>query len=157
MLLIRFPETYDLVLEFENETQMSQFVGGVKKSVDDAASQVEVCRMTCEVILHQAETHETRQKKIEKFFKEAYAIAFGLKSVNLKLFHFYARGLIYTYLLRAFHFIRTTTSFCFKGKISTNPFLTKNTVFFPKQLSPWGSGTWVGDGSPVLWGWGSRP
>ena len=73
MLLIKLPETYDIVLEFENQAQTNQFVEGLKK----VGVGVHVVETSSHDVFSRAETRETRQRKMEQFFKQAYSITFG--------------------------------------------------------------------------------
>lgn len=85
MVLVKIPNSYDCVLEFESEPSRKKFLlklesffvnggnsGGVRKSV-------EILPMTKVVMMAKAETKERRQKRLEHFFREAYALTFGLR------------------------------------------------------------------------------
>ena len=77
LLLIKLPETYDLGLEFQNDSQTEQFVTGLKKIVEEDC--VSVINADANEMFDHAETRETRQKKMDQFFKEAYSMTFGIK------------------------------------------------------------------------------
>ena len=75
MLLIKLPETYDLGLEFQTDSQTEQFLTGLKKIVES----VKVIKADANEVFDHAKTRETRQKKMDQFFKEAYSMTFGIK------------------------------------------------------------------------------
>ena len=76
LLLIKLPETYDLGLEFQNDAQTEQFVTGLKKIVESVTT---INADDANQVFDHAETRETRQKKMDQFFKEAYSMTFGIK------------------------------------------------------------------------------
>lgn len=79
MVLIRSPRDHDLVLQFDNIgtrkkflTKLEEFLIGLKKTL-------EIIHTYRDAMLSNAETKEKRQKRLEHFFREAYALTFGLK------------------------------------------------------------------------------
>ena len=79
MLLIRVPRDHDLVLEFESVQSRSKFLAKLEGFLRSIKKTVETITTFKEVMLTNAETKERRQKRLEHFFREAYALTFGLK------------------------------------------------------------------------------
>ena len=80
MLLINSPETHDLVLEFDNTSDRKRFLVKLEAFLAGFTKNLEVNAISKETLLVNAETKERREKRLEHFFREAYAITFGLKS-----------------------------------------------------------------------------
>jgi dual oxidase len=79
MVLIRVPRDHDLVLEFDTTHSRAKFLTKLDaflKSLKKSSENIPTYR---EPMLSNAETKERRQKRLEHFFREAYALTFGLK------------------------------------------------------------------------------
>ncbi|XP_035222142.1 dual oxidase-like isoform X3 [Stegodyphus dumicola] len=79
MLLIRSPRDHDLVLQFENQQGRKKFLHKLENFLVSRNKTLETIQMNREAMLANAETKEKRQKRLEHFFREAYALTFGLK------------------------------------------------------------------------------
>lgn len=79
MVLIRIPQTHDMVLEFESEPARKKFLTRLESFVGTLGKSLEVIPVYKRMMLATAETKERRQKKLEHFFREAYALTFGLR------------------------------------------------------------------------------
>ena len=79
MVLIRVPKDHDLVLEFQNEGYRKKFLNKLEQLLREYSKQMEVLHAFKEEMLANAETNERRKKRLEHFFREAYALTFGLK------------------------------------------------------------------------------
>lgn len=80
MLLIRSPRDHDLVLQFANSGSQKKFLNRLEHFLFNHKKTLELIHTYKDVMLANAETKEKRQKRLEHFFREAYAITFGLKS-----------------------------------------------------------------------------
>ncbi|XP_065342525.1 dual oxidase [Cloeon dipterum] len=79
MILIRVPRDYDLVLEFDNLGLRKKFMHKLDTFLTTHKIKIEVIPVNREHMLAHAETKERRQKRLEHFFREAYALTFGLR------------------------------------------------------------------------------
>jgi len=78
MILIRVPRNYDLVLQFYDVQQRRKFVFKLQAYLQSINKSLTLFRLPREVMLANAETKERRQQRLEQFFREAYALTFGL-------------------------------------------------------------------------------
>lgn len=79
MILIRAPRDHDLVLQFENNGSRKKFLTKLESFLLNQKKTLEIIHTYRDVMLANAETKEKRQKRLEHFFREAYALTFGLK------------------------------------------------------------------------------
>lgn len=100
MILIKIPQSYDLVLEFVSEPARKRFLvklesyftsssGAINNNNSSSNNNsnnqssgvrsIETVSVYKSAMLASAETKERRQKRLEHFFREAYALTFGLK------------------------------------------------------------------------------
>jgi dual oxidase len=79
MVLIKAPKDYDLVLEFDSIQSRKKFLLKLEGFVKGFKKNLETKPSYREPMLANAETKERRQKRLEHFFREAYALTFGLK------------------------------------------------------------------------------
>ncbi|XP_013772431.1 dual oxidase-like [Limulus polyphemus] len=79
MILIRSPRDHDLVLQFDNEQLRKKFVGKLESFMQNHKKTLETVFTYRDTMLTNAETKEKRQKRLERFFREAYALTFGMK------------------------------------------------------------------------------
>lgn len=79
MILIKVPQSYDLVLEFDSEASRKRFLVKLDSFATSNRTSVEMVPVFKRSMLVSAETRERRQRKLEHFFREAYALTFGLK------------------------------------------------------------------------------
>lgn len=79
MVLIRAPRDHDLVLQFENNGSRKKFLTKLESFLLNHKKTLEIIHTYRDVMLANAETKEKRQKRLEHFFREAYALTFGLK------------------------------------------------------------------------------
>ncbi|GIX95728.1 dual oxidase, partial [Caerostris darwini] len=79
MMLIRSPRDHDLVLQFEHEQARKKFLSKLETFLACRKKTLETIQTYREAMLANAETKEKRQKRLEHFFREAYALTFGLK------------------------------------------------------------------------------
>ncbi|CAL1263202.1 unnamed protein product [Larinioides sclopetarius] len=79
MVLIRSPRDHDLVLQFEHEAARKKFLNKLEVFLSSRKKTLETIQTYREAMLANAETKEKRQKRLEHFFREAYALTFGLK------------------------------------------------------------------------------
>lgn len=80
MVLIRSPRDHDLVLQFDNNGSRKKFLTMLESFLLNHKKTLEIIHTYREVMLDNAETKEKRQKRLDKFFREAYALTFGLPS-----------------------------------------------------------------------------
>ena len=73
MVLIRVPRDHDLVLEFETVQTRAKFINKLETFLRSISKTLK------DVVVNKAETNERRQKRLEHFFREGYALTFGLK------------------------------------------------------------------------------
>ena len=79
MILIKTPRSYDLVLEFESDHSRKKFVLKLETVFASLRKTVDIISMSKAEMLVKAETKESRQNRLEHFFREAYALTFGLR------------------------------------------------------------------------------
>ncbi|GLH03578.1 Dual oxidase [Gryllus bimaculatus] len=79
VVLIRAPRDHDLVLEFDTMGSRRKFVTKLETFLTSHKKRLLSVPALREVMLTNAETRERRQKRLEHFFREAYALTFGLK------------------------------------------------------------------------------
>ncbi|CAG2108202.1 unnamed protein product, partial [Medioppia subpectinata] len=79
MVLIRSPRDHDLVLQFDNIGTRKKFLAKLEAFLLNYKKTLEIIHTYKDVMLANAETKEKRQKRLEHFFREAYALTFGLK------------------------------------------------------------------------------
>ncbi|XP_076054875.1 dual oxidase [Oratosquilla oratoria] len=80
MVLLRVPKEHDLVLEFDHEASRKKFLYKMEQFCKLNKKTIEKFHTYKEEMLANAETKERRQKRLEDFFREAYAFTFGLKA-----------------------------------------------------------------------------
>lgn len=78
-MLLRQQNDHDLVLEFESLSSQKKFLKKLEDFLLLHKKEMKVNEMASEVMLPNAETKERRQKRLEYFFREAYALTFGLR------------------------------------------------------------------------------
>lgn len=86
-MLLRQQNDHDLVLEFESISSQKKFLKKLEDFLSLHKKEMKVTELTSEIMLPNAETKERRQKRLEYFFREAYALTFGLRYVGF--FHFF--------------------------------------------------------------------
>ena len=79
MLLVRVPRDYDMVLEFDSNASRKRFLHKLETFLTSHKKHLEQIPTYREQMLSNAETRERREKRLEHFFREAYALTFGLK------------------------------------------------------------------------------
>ncbi|XP_043219093.1 dual oxidase-like [Amphibalanus amphitrite] len=79
MCLVRVPNDHDVVLEFDNLNMRKRFLTKLEQFLNGHSKTMETVTTFKEQMLQNAETKERRQKRLEHFFREAYALTFGLK------------------------------------------------------------------------------
>jgi len=79
MILVRTPKDHDLVLEFDSESARKKFLDKVNYYFEASDKQLNVSSIDREQMLRNAETAQKRKDRLEHFFREAYAITFGIK------------------------------------------------------------------------------
>ncbi|XP_022920959.2 dual oxidase [Onthophagus taurus] len=79
LVLIRVPKDHDLVLEFDNIGSRKKFIHKLEMFLASNKKNLNTKQVVRELLLAKAETRERRQKKLEHFFREAYALTFGLR------------------------------------------------------------------------------
>ncbi|XP_060535964.1 dual oxidase isoform X2 [Cylas formicarius] len=77
--LIRVPRDHDLVLEFDTVAGKKKFLGKLETFLASNKKGLRLTQVARELMLAKAETKERREKKLEHFFREAYALTFGLR------------------------------------------------------------------------------
>lgn len=78
-ILLRVPNDHDLVLELESLGARRKFVKKLEDFLVLHKKECTIVEVNREHMLARAETRERRQKRLEYFFREAYALTFGLK------------------------------------------------------------------------------
>lgn len=78
-ILLRHPNDHDLVLELESLGARRKFVKKLEDFLALHKKEMTLLEVNREIMLAKAETRERRQKRLEYFFREAYALTFGLK------------------------------------------------------------------------------
>uniref|UniRef100_A0A915J7Z2 NAD(P)H oxidase (H2O2-forming) n=1 Tax=Romanomermis culicivorax TaxID=13658 RepID=A0A915J7Z2_ROMCU len=81
-MLIVVPNDYDVVLHFETEGQCAKFLVHTEQLMKTHGRNIRVSHTGTDALLKAAETRETRQKKLEHFFRDAYAQAFQLPQMK---------------------------------------------------------------------------
>ncbi|XP_071748300.1 dual oxidase isoform X2 [Lepeophtheirus salmonis] len=79
MLLLRVIQDYDLVLEFSGISERKKFLNKLENFLGLNKRTLETISCFREIMLANAETKERRKMRLEHFFREAYALTFGLK------------------------------------------------------------------------------
>ncbi|GFG29965.1 hypothetical protein Cfor_11750 [Coptotermes formosanus] len=79
LILIRVPRDHDLVLEFDTLAARRKFVSKLEAFLNSHKKRLISVHSPREFMLTNAETRERRQRRLEHFFREAYALTFGLK------------------------------------------------------------------------------
>ncbi|UYV75196.1 bli-3 [Cordylochernes scorpioides] len=79
MILVRSPRDHDLVLQFDSLATRKKFLNKLEAFLGAHKKVLDVLHTYKEAMLANAETKEKRQRRLERFFREAYALAFGLK------------------------------------------------------------------------------
>ena len=79
MILIRVVKDHDLVLEFTFTSERKKFLGKLETFLQGHKKNLQTVPVFREVMLANAETKERRRLRLEHFFREAYALTFGLK------------------------------------------------------------------------------
>jgi len=77
--LLRGPNDHDLVLELESLAARRKFVKKLEDFLILHKKDFNIIEVNRDIMLAKAETRERRQKRLEYFFREAYALTFGLK------------------------------------------------------------------------------
>lgn len=78
-ILLRIPNDHDLVLELETVSARRKFVKKLEDFLALHKMEMTIIDVVREIMLAKAETRERRQKRLEHFFREAYALTFGLR------------------------------------------------------------------------------
>lgn len=79
LILIRVPRDHDLVLEFDTLAARRKFMSKLEAFLNSHKKRLISVHSPREIMLTNAETRERRQRRLEHFFREAYALTFGLK------------------------------------------------------------------------------
>lgn len=79
LLLLRVPRDHDLVLELDSIGSRKKFITKLESFLTSHKKNLVCVQTIREVMLAKAETRERRQKRLEHFFREAYALTFGLR------------------------------------------------------------------------------
>ncbi|GBN11154.1 Dual oxidase [Araneus ventricosus] len=79
MVLVRSPRDHDLVLQFRGETSRKKFLSRLESFLSSRKKTLDLLPVYRDSMLANAETKEKRQKRLEHFFREAYALTFGLR------------------------------------------------------------------------------
>ncbi|KAL1517076.1 hypothetical protein ABEB36_000887 [Hypothenemus hampei] len=79
VLLIHIPRDHDLVLEFDSVGGKKKFMNKFELFLNSNKKNLLVTQVVREIMLAKAETKQRREKKLEHFFREAYALTFGLR------------------------------------------------------------------------------
>ncbi|XP_040165408.1 dual oxidase [Anopheles arabiensis] len=78
-ILLRVPNDHDLVLELESNSARRKFVKKLEDFLVLHKKTMTFVESNRDLMLAKAETRERRQKRLEHFFREAYALTFGLR------------------------------------------------------------------------------
>lgn len=78
-ILLRTPNDHDLVLELESYSAKRKFIKKLEDFLLLHKKEFNLIEVNKEIMLARAETRERRQKRLEYFFREAYALTFGLR------------------------------------------------------------------------------
>ncbi|XP_044584907.1 dual oxidase [Cotesia glomerata] len=79
LVLLRIPRDYDLVLELDSHNDRGKFISKLEALLGIHKKHLTIVHTNRDIMLAKAETKERRQKKLEQFFREAYALTFGLR------------------------------------------------------------------------------
>ena len=79
MVLIRVLKDHDLVLEFSYVAERKKFLAKLENFLQGHKKSLETVPCFRDHMLMNAETQEKRKLRLEHFFREAYALTFGLK------------------------------------------------------------------------------
>lgn len=79
LVLLRIHNDHDLVLELETVGARRKFVKKLEDFLILHKKEMSINEQNRELMLAKAETRERRSKRLEHFFREAYALTFGLK------------------------------------------------------------------------------
>ena len=79
MVLIRVLKDHDLVLEFSYVAERKKFLAKLENFLTGQKKNLETVPCFRDHMLMNAETKEKRKLRLEHFFREAYALTFGLK------------------------------------------------------------------------------
>ena len=79
MALIRVVNDHDLVLSFSYMSERKKFLSKLEGFLQSNKKSMETVSIPRETMLANAETKERRKMRLEHFFREAYALTFGLK------------------------------------------------------------------------------
>ena len=79
MMLIRVNKDHDLVLEFSSANERKKFLAKLENFLQSHKKNLETVPVFRDHMLANAETKERRKLRLEHFFREAYALTFGLK------------------------------------------------------------------------------
>ncbi|XP_063236450.1 dual oxidase [Bacillus rossius redtenbacheri] len=79
LALLKVPKDHDLVLEFDTLAARRKFVSKLEGFLAAHKKSLACVQSPREAIVANAETRERRQKRLEHFFREAYALTFGLR------------------------------------------------------------------------------
>lgn len=85
MILIQSIRDHDLVLQFDNNAARKKFLSKLEAFLLNNKKTLEIIHTYREVMLDHAETKEKRQKRLDRFFREAYALTFGIPHVDGKV------------------------------------------------------------------------
>ena len=83
MVLIRVFKDHDLVLEFSYVAERKKFLAKLENFLQSQKKNLETVPCFRDHMLMNAETKEKRKLRLEHFFREAYALTFGLKPGNI--------------------------------------------------------------------------
>ncbi|XP_045463309.1 dual oxidase [Harmonia axyridis] len=79
VILIKVPRDHDMVVELDSIGSRKKFMNKLEIFLSSNKKNLVCSQVAREIILAKAETRERRQKKLEHFFREAYALTFGLR------------------------------------------------------------------------------
>ncbi|XP_076302111.1 dual oxidase-like [Lasioglossum baleicum] len=86
LVLLRIPRDYDLVLELDSLASRRKFIAKLEAFLASHKKHFTLSQVSRDIMLAKGrgrggggETKERRQKKLEQFFREAYALTFGLR------------------------------------------------------------------------------
>merc|ERR1719430_2467420 len=85
MILVKSNESHDLVLIFESVADRKKFLTKLESLLGSFQKNLDVTSVSREMLLQNAETKETREKRLETFFREAYALSFGFEKEDSPL------------------------------------------------------------------------
>ena len=85
MVLVKSNESHDLVLIFQSVNDRKKFITKLESFLSTFQRSLEVKKVSRENLLQNAETKETREKRLETFFREAYAMALGFGKEDIPM------------------------------------------------------------------------